>query len=1112
MESLSRPGFVATATLSRHGGFPRRSLRAEREFVPRGLVWQQLGARQSVRVLRRAVDSGFWRRNRCGGGCFVRARAGGDEEGGNGGERGENGNESGGAGDKSDEGDGAENDGIAALRNALARGSARYYSNLVNASRSELGVDINDVVDKLKVQSERVKEVGENVVRSSMQRAEQLREEVEEAKKQSQEAVAEAKQNYWPRFVEWNRWELWKDVRSWNAQRLGALLLFGLLLGASGGGVYSIVGSIRNRGAAEKIGETFLEAAIPEPTPENLQKLKKGMWRQEMPEGFRAIKYVKGPDGEYKRDPNFVGENAWDDDENENENEPLDKLVEEGDLNDEEKAELLEILNVNRAAKGLPPLNSEFKEEKPENENDSLDNSNDLIAGAATGTIAATEAAPLKSWEDRLEAWEELIEKENLKDMAEEENTKYEYPVDTHELSENLAEEQEELEVQPKKKLAFWVSRRWWKYRPKIPYTYFMSKVENLEVAAAVYSCDMKKLYVTMKDGFPSEYVVDIPVDPYLYEALTRCGVETDILAKSNFEFYGRAFLSLLPTVLIVLCIRALQYRTKEIFSEKIYDLLRMNRKHLILPEDAADKAKSQYKDVVVGGDVWMVLEEIMTYMRNPLKYYNQKVKLPRGILISGPPGTGKTLLARAIARESGLPFVFASGAEFVESNTGNGSDKIFDIFFTARANAPSFVFIDEIDALAGKNVNDDAERRATFQQLLAELDGEPDDTDVDRWSSRQAVILICATNRPDELDESFLRPGRIDREIHIGLPGEEERVSIFGVHSSGRPLAKDLDFRKLVYRTLGYSGADIRNLINEAAIMAVRNGHEEITQQDLIDVLDKQLFEGMGVSLTADELQRTQATIPMDNKRLLAVHEAGHILLAHLFPQFDWHAFSHLLPGGSEYALTVFYPREEMVHQGHTTVGYLRMQMVVAHGGRCAERILFGDNVSDGGQDDLQKISGIARELTISLSNNRFGLFPMKWQETLDPPKRPDETDLIPNEWDKPGSQIVGMSTEFSELFTREVTKYIDETEEQAMEALRKNEHILRRLTEELLTKTKLSGFEAEDLIRSMDPIMMPDPLADPMVPRDAEERLGPSIDGRYKEMVLYPAPLHRC
>ncbi|KAJ8435305.1 hypothetical protein Cgig2_026397 [Carnegiea gigantea] len=164
----------------------------------------------------------------------------------------------------------------------------------------------------------------------------------------------------------------------------------------------------------------------------------------------------------------------------------------------------------------------------------------------------------------------------------------------------------------------------------------------------------------------------------------------------------------------------------------------------------------------------------------------------------------------------------------------------------------------------------------------------------------------------------------------------------------------------QLVFRTVGYSGADIRSLVNEAGIMSVRKGHSKIFQQDIIDVLDKQLLEGMGVLLTEEEQQKCEKNVSLEKRRLLAVHEAGHVVLAHLFPRFDWHAFSQLLPGGKETAVSVFYPREEMINKGYTTFGYMMMQMVVAHGGRCAERVVFGDDVTDGGKDDLEKITKV--------------------------------------------------------------------------------------------------------------------------------------------------------
>ncbi|RVW25613.1 ATP-dependent zinc metalloprotease FTSH 12, chloroplastic [Vitis vinifera] len=228
----------------------------------------------------------------------------------------------------------------------------------------------------------------------------------------------------------------------------------------------------------------------------------------------------------------------------------------------------------------------------------------------------------------------------------------------------------------------------------------------------------------------------------------------------------------------------------------------------------------------------------------------------------------------------------------------------------------------------------------------------------------------------------------------------------------------------KLVFRTVGYSGADIRNLVNEGAIMSVRKGHSKIYQQDIVDVLDKQLLEGMGVLLTEEEQQKCEESVSFEKKRLLAVHEAGHIVLAHLFPRFDWHAFSQLLPGGKETAISVFYPREDMLDQGYTTFGYMKMQMVVAHGGRCAERVVFGDEITDGGRDDLEKITKIAREMVISPANSRLGLTALtKRVGLMDRPDSPDG-ELIKYRWDDPFVIPANMTLEVSELFSRELTR----------------------------------------------------------------------------------------
>ncbi|XP_076911197.1 ATP-dependent zinc metalloprotease FTSH 12, chloroplastic-like [Bidens hawaiensis] len=304
----------------------------------------------------------------------------------------------------------------------------------------------------------------------------------------------------------------------------------------------------------------------------------------------------------------------------------------------------------------------------------------------------------------------------------------------------------------------------------------------------------------------------------------------------------------------------------------------------------------------------------------------------------------------------------------------------------------------------------------------------------------------------------------------------------------------------------------DIRNLVNEAGIMAVRKGHTKIYQQDIVDVLDKQLLEGMGVLLTEEEQQKCEERVSIEKKRLLAVHEAGHILLAHLFPRYDWHAFSQLLPGGKETAISVFYPREDMVDQGYTTFGYMMMQMVVAHGGRCAERVVYGDDITDGGADDLEKITKIAREMVISPRNARLAYATLTHRVGL--ANRTDSTDgeLIKYRWDDPHVIPADMTVEVSELFTRELTRYIEETEELAMKGLIDNRHILDLITNELLKNSRITGLEVKDKISGLSPQMFEDFVKPFQINPDDEGPIPHNDRLRYQPLDVYPAPLHRC
>ncbi|KAL2326085.1 hypothetical protein Fmac_025143 [Flemingia macrophylla] len=875
-------------------------------------------------------------------------------------------------------------------------------------------------------------------------------------------------------LVDWNRWERWKNINGWEPKRIGALVFHIFVVAFACRGVYvAIRAPLLNRQKKE-LTEAYMEALIPEPSPTNIRRFKKGMWKNTMPKGLKMKKLIERPDGTLVHDTSYVGEDAWEDD-REAPEERVKQII-EGDerLNKEEKKEL---------SKGL------------------------RISG---------EVQTSGTWRDRLHKWKEILKKERFAEQLDSINAKYVVEFDMKEVENSLRKDVAEKVTSTQGTRALWIAKRWWLYRPKLPYTYFLDKLDSSGVAAIVFNEDLKRLYVTMKEGFPLEFVVDIPLDPYLFEIITSSGVEVDLLQKRQIHYFMKVVIALLPGLLILWFIREsvmlLHITSKRFLYKKYNQLFDMaHAENFILPVGDVGETKSMYKEVVLGGDVWDLLDELMIYMGNPMQFYERDVQFVRGVLLSGPPGTGKTLFARTLAKESGLPFVFASGAEFTDSEK-SGAARINEMFSIARRNAPCFVFVDEIDAIAGRHARKDPRRRATFEALIAQLDGEKEKTGVDRLSLRQAIIFICATNRPDELDLEFVRAGRIDRRLYIGLPDAKQRVQIFGVHSSGKQLAEDVNFEELVFRTVGFSGADIRNLVNEAAIMSVRKGHSKIFQQDIIDVLDKQLLEGMGVLLTEEEQQKCEQRVSFEKKRLLAVHEAGHVVLAHLFPRFDWHAFSQLLPGGKETAISVFYPREDMVDQGYTTFGYMMMQMVVAHGGRCAERIVFGDDITDGGRDDLEKITKIAREMVISPQNKKLGLIALtKRVGLLDRPDSPDG-ELIRYRWDDPQVIPANMTPEVSELFTRELTRYIEETEELAMNALRSNRHILDLIVRELLKSSRITGLEVEEKLKELSPIMFEDFVKPFQINPDEVGPIPHNDRLRYQLTDLYPAPLHRC
>ncbi|RDY07466.1 ATP-dependent zinc metalloprotease FTSH 12, chloroplastic, partial [Mucuna pruriens] len=499
-------------------------------------------------------------------------------------------------------------------------------------------------------------------------------------------------------FVDWNRWERWKvttlsiavlglfNNKDWEPMRIGALVLYIFVVAFACRGVYvAIQAPFQNR-LKKELTEAYMEALIPEPSPTNIRRFKKGMWKKTMPKGLKMKKLIERSDGTLVHDTSYVGEDAWEDDREALE-ERVKQIIEDDErLNKEEKKEL---------TKGLG-ISGEIQTE---------------------GT-----------WRERLHKWREILRKERFTEQLDSLNAKYVVEFDMKEVENSLRKDVAEKVTATQGTRALWIAKRWWRYRPKLPYTYFLNKLDSSEVAAVVFTEDLKRLYVTMKEGFPLEFVVDIPLDPYLFEIITSSGVEVDLLQKRQIHYFMKVVIALVPGILILWLIREsvmlLHITSKRFLYKKYNQLFDMaHAENFILPVGDVGETKSMYKEVVLGGDVWDLLDELMIYMGNPMQFYERDVQFVRGVLLSGPPGTGKTLFARTLAKESGLPFVFASGAEFTDSEK-SGAARINEMFSIARRNAPCFVFVDEIDAIAGRHARKDPRRRATFEALIAQLDG----------------------------------------------------------------------------------------------------------------------------------------------------------------------------------------------------------------------------------------------------------------------------------------------------------------------------------------------------------------------------------------------------
>jgi cell division protease FtsH len=575
-------------------------------------------------------------------------------------------------------------------------------------------------------------------------------------------------------------------------------------------------------------------------------------------------------------------------------------------------------------------------------------------------------------------------------------------------------------------------SRETWRY------SQFLQEVEKGRVEKVSLSADRSTALVTPKYD-PNKKLVTLVNDPGLINLLTTKSVDISVLPQTDEGFWFKALSSLFFPVLLLVGLFFLLRRAQNGPGSQAMNFGKSKARVQMEPQ-----TQVTFGDVAGIDQAKLELNEVVDFLKNADRFTAVGAKIPKGVLLVGPPGTGKTLLARAVAGEAGVPFFSISGSEFVEMFVGVGASRVRDLFEQAKSNAPCIVFIDEIDAVgrqrgAGLGGGND-EREQTLNQLLTEMDG---------FEGNTGIIIIAATNRPDVLDAALLRPGRFDRQVVVDRPDYSGRSEILKVHARGKTLAKDVDLDKIARRTPGFTGADLSNLLNEAAILAARRNLTEISMDEINDAIDRVLAGP----------EKKDRVMSEKRKTLVAYHEAGHALVGALMPDYDPVQKISIIPRGRAGGLTWFTPSEDRMDTGLYSRAYLENQMAVALGGRLAEELIFGEEeVTTGASNDLQQVARVARQMI-----TRFGM-----SDKLGPVALGRQQ----------GNMFLGrdimserdFSEETAAAIDEEVRKLVDIAYQRAKDVLISNRHILDQLAQMLVDKETVDAEELQEILANND------------------------------------------
>ena len=562
--------------------------------------------------------------------------------------------------------------------------------------------------------------------------------------------------------------------------------------------------------------------------------------------------------------------------------------------------------------------------------------------------------------------------------------------------------------------------------KQEISYTHFLQQVQEKKVEKVTIVDNT--IRGKLKDG--TEFTTVVPNDPTLIGTLRDEGVDIKAEQPPQPPWWTTIFSSILPMLLLIGVWFFIMQQTQG-GGNRVMSFGKSRAKL-----HSEEKIKVSFKDVAGADEAKQELEEVVEFLKHPKKFNDLGARIPKGVLLFGPPGTGKTLLARAVAGEAGVPFFSISGSDFVEMFVGVGASRVRDLFEQAKKNAPCIVFIDEIDAVgrqrgAGLGGGHD-EREQTLNQLLVEMDG---------FGVNEGIIIIAATNRPDILDPALLRPGRFDRQVTVDRPDVKGRQEILKVHTRGKPVAKDVDLDVLARRTPGFTGADLSNLVNEAALLAARRNKKRIEMPELEEASER-VVAGP---------ERKSKVISDKERKLTAYHEAGHALVGMLLPNADPVHKVSIIPRGRAGGYTLMLPKEDRYY---ATRSELLDQLKTFLGGRVAEELVLKE-ISTGAQNDLERATDLVRKMI-----TQWGM-----SENLGPitfGRRQEQVFL-----GRDIAQDRNYSEEVAYAIDQEVRRLIEEAYAKTQEILRTNMAKLELMANALLERETLEAHELEELMK---------------------------------------------